>query len=207
MATCFPMSHGHLRCILGRSCSRQSRLCSSFTGSQSPVCWTRQQSSKICLGHFAFGFFWTQFHLSRSYHAYPTALNSCTAILGDNIKECPFMALFLVHHHPPHCNFMLCDLGEAQFPRQRNKGVGALRCMCMSYLIQRTGEQKRAGNSCPTFPIYQTPAECLRVPGAVLSPSLLFGCFVKNTVSWPGPETHRPQGDAEKAGSIAETQP
>lgn len=54
MAICFPMIHGHLRCTQGRPYSQQSPLCSSFTGSQSPVYWIRQRSSKTCVGHCAF---------------------------------------------------------------------------------------------------------------------------------------------------------
>lgn len=79
MAICFPMIHGHLRCTQGRPYSQLSPLCSSFTGSQSPVCWIRQQSSKICIGHCAFEisgltFRFTFVMASRIHHAHPTFL-------------------------------------------------------------------------------------------------------------------------------------
>lgn len=79
MAICFPMIHGHLHCTQGRPYSQLFPLCSSFTGSQSPVCWIRQQSSKICIGHCAFEisgltFRFTFVMASCIHHAHPSYL-------------------------------------------------------------------------------------------------------------------------------------
>lgn len=97
MAICFPMIHGHLRCTQGRPYSQQSPLCSSFTGSQSPVCWIRQQSSKICIGHCALNL--PDLHLGSHLscpHVYtmpilPSFLLLLQCHLGGNTPRYPFL--------------------------------------------------------------------------------------------------------------------
>lgn len=86
MAICCPMIHGHRRCTQGRPYSQPSPLCSSFTESQSPVCWIRQQSSKICIGHCTFelsrlSFGFTFVIATSVYDAHPTFLPFTPATL------------------------------------------------------------------------------------------------------------------------------
>lgn len=128
MAICFPLTHGRPRCTQGRPYSQQSPPCSSFTGSQSPVCWIRQQSSKICVGHRAlelsrliFGFLIVT--APCIYHPHPTFLShSCSIVLGGNTLRCPFLCEL------GRCSALnlRCDLNPSgpQFPYQQNEGFG-----------------------------------------------------------------------------------
>lgn len=133
MAICFPMTHGHPRCTQGRSYSQQSPLCSSFTGSQSPVCWIRQQSSKIRVGHYAFElsrhtFEFTFVMAPRMYHAHPTFLSFTPA--GSSWEGIPQGAPSYVSWGgtlPEICcvilNKCLIPAGP-QFPFEHNKRFG-----------------------------------------------------------------------------------
>lgn len=91
------MTPGHRRCTQGRPYSPLSPLCSSFTGSQSPGCWIRQQSSKIRTGHCAFEtsgltFRFTFVMVSCVHHAHPTFLTfALQCHPGDNTPQCPFL--------------------------------------------------------------------------------------------------------------------
>lgn len=141
MAICFPMIHGHLRCTQGRPYSQQSPLCSSFTGSQSPVCWIRQQSSKICIGHCAFELSRLMFGFTFVMALYINYVHLTFLCAVSSQERIPQGALSCVNWGCAlwqTCCVTLNALGP-QFPYQHSEGFGhswssdSVICVSMNY--------------------------------------------------------------------------